>query len=152
MRKGRFIDSFLYAANGFVTALREERNLRFHLCTAFYVYLFSMFYNFSKLEYAVITLMIVSVMALELVNSSLERAVDRPAPERYLSAGAVKDMAAAAVLVFSIGCAVGGVLLFWDVTVFAAMLAFFSRHILALVCLLASMVCAALFIFRNEGN
>ena len=39
--KPRFVDSFLYAAQGIRTAVREERNMRFHLCAAFYVYLFS---------------------------------------------------------------------------------------------------------------
>ena len=103
--KPRFVDSFLYAAQGIRTAVREERNMRFHLCAAFYVYLFSLFYGFGKTEYILITLMVCGVLALELVNSSLERTVERPAPDRYMTAGVVKDMAAGAVLVFSIGCA-----------------------------------------------
>ena len=48
--KPRFVDSFLYAAQGIRTAVREERNMRFHLCAAFYVYLFSLFYGFGKTE------------------------------------------------------------------------------------------------------
>ena len=110
--KPRFVDSFLYAAQGIRTAVREERNMRFHLCAAFYVYLFSLFYGFGKTEYILITLMVCGVLALELVNSSLERTVERPAPDRYMTAGVVKDMAAGAVLVFSIGCAVCGAVLF----------------------------------------
>ena len=116
--KPRFVDSFLYAAQGIRTAVREERNMRFHLCAAFYVYLFSLFYGFGKTEYILITLMVCGVLALELVNSSLERTVERPAPDRYMTAGVVKDMAAGAVLVFSIGCAVCGAVLFWDVAAF----------------------------------
>ena len=46
--KPRFVDSFLYAAQGIRTAVREERNMRFHLCAAFYVYLFSLFYGLSR--------------------------------------------------------------------------------------------------------
>ena len=68
--KPRFVDSFLYAAQGIRTAVREERNMRFHLCAAFYVYLFSLFYGFGKTEYILITLMVCGVLALELVNSS----------------------------------------------------------------------------------
>ena len=70
--------------------------MRFHLCAAFYVYLFSLFYGFGKTEYILITLMVCGVLALELVNSSLERTVERPAPDRYMTAGVVKDMAAGA--------------------------------------------------------
>lgn len=43
MKKQPFYSSFVYAAQGVRTALREERNLRFHLCSAMYVYLFSFF-------------------------------------------------------------------------------------------------------------
>lgn len=59
--KPRFVDSFLYAAQGIRTAVREERNMRFHLCAAFYVYLFSLFYGFGKTEYILITLMVCGV-------------------------------------------------------------------------------------------
>ena len=151
MDKQPFYASFLYAAQGVRTALRQERNMRFHLCAAFYVYLFSLFYDFTKTEYCLLTVMVAGVLALELVNSSLERTVERPAPSRYRTAGVVKDMAAGAVLVFSIGCAVCGVLLFWDVAVFREILAFFAGHPAALVALCASLVCSWLFIFRKKG-
>ena len=93
--KPRFVDSFLYAAQGIRTAVREERNMRFHLCAAFYVYLFSLFYGFGKTEYILITLMVCGVLALELVNSAIERAVDKPDTTHWWTAGAAKDMAAA---------------------------------------------------------
>ena len=152
MDKQPFYASFLYAAQGVRTALREERNMRFHLCTAFYVYLFSMFYDFTKTQYCILTVMIVGVLALELVNSSLERTVERPTPDRYCTAGVVKDMAAGAVLVFSIGCAVCGVLLFWDVDVFKTIFWFFTHHWLALVALCISLVCAWLYVFGKRGE
>ena len=144
--KPRFVDSFLYAAQGIRTAVREERNMRFHLCAAFYVYLFSLFYGFGKTEYILIT--------LELVNSSLERTVERPAPDRYMTAGVVKDMAAGAVLVFSIGCAVCGAVLFWDIAAFRRMFAFFAARPLLAVLLAASLAVAWQFIFgkRKEGK
>ncbi|HIW54254.1 MAG TPA: diacylglycerol kinase family protein [Candidatus Ruthenibacterium merdigallinarum] len=151
MDKQPFYASFLYAAQGVRTAVRQERNMRFHLCAAFYVYLFSLFYDFTKTEYCLLTVMVAGVLALELVNSSLERTVERPAPSRYRTAGVVKDMAAGAVLVFSIGCAVCGVLLFWDVAVFREILAFFAGHPAALAALCASLVCSWLFIFREKG-
>ena len=152
--KPRFVDSFLYAAQGIRTAVREERNMRFHLCAAFYVYLFSLFYGFGKTEYILITLMVCWVLALELVNSSLERTVERPAPDRYMTAGVVKDMAAGAVLVFSIGCAVCGAVLFWDVAAFRRMFAFFAARPLLAVLLAASLAVAWQFIFgkRKEGK
>lgn len=151
-RRARFIDSFIYAAQGFVTALKEERNLRFHICVAFYVYLFSIFYKFTKTEYILLTLFICGVMALELVNSSLERAVENPTPDRYRTAGIVKDMAAAGVLVFSIGAAICGGLLFFDVAVIKIIGIFFMNNVIALGCLVLSMVLATLFIIGKEDK
>ena len=152
MRRHRFIDSFRYAANGIVTAVQKERNMRFHICTAFYVYLFSMFYDFGKTEYAILTILVCGVVALELVNSSLERTVERPTPERYQAAGTVKDMAAGAVLVFSIGAAACGALLFWNVATFKTILAFFLQYPLALICLLLSLAFSGWFVFGKRGT
>ena len=152
MGKQPFWASFRYAAQGIWTALREERNMRFHLCAAFYVYLFSIFYDFSKTQYCLLTVMVCGVLALELVNSSLERTVERPVPDRYRTAGVVKDMAAGAVLVFSIGCAVGGVLLFWDTAAFGRMWDFFTRHWWALAALAASLSAAGAVVAGQKGE
>lgn len=152
MKKPPFVQSFRYAAQGICTALREERNMRFHVCAAFYVYLFSLFYDFTRTEYCLVTIMVGGVIALELVNSSLERAVERPVPERYMTAGTVKDMAAGAVLVFSIASAVCGVLLFFDVAAFGRMWRFFLRWPVAALGLIVSFVPAYRFIFRKKGE
>lgn len=150
--KHRFIDSFIYAAQGIRAAVQQERNMRFHLCAAFYVYLFSLFYDFTSTQYALITIMVVGVMALELVNSSIERVMERPAPERYRTAGVVKDMAAGAVLIFSIGCAVAGVFLFWNVPVFERILGYFAEHLVLLLLLLATLPVAWRFVFGKKGE
>lgn len=92
----RFLRGFHYAASGIWAALRAERNLRFHLCAAVYVLLFSRFYSFGRLEYALLFLCIGGVMSLELANSAVERAVDRPDAEHWAAAGLAKDMAAGA--------------------------------------------------------
>lgn len=150
--KHRFIDSFIYAAQGIRAAVQQERNMRFHLCAAFYVYLFSLFYDFTSTQYALITIMVVGIMALELVNSSIERVMERPAPERYRTAGVVKDMAAGAVLIFSIGCAVAGVFLFWNVPVFERILGYFAEHLVLLLLLLATLPVAWRFVFGKKGE
>lgn len=142
-----FVRSFVYAANGVKTAILEERNLRFHICVAVYVYVFSLFYDFGRAEYAVLTVLIVGVLALELVNSAFERSVSRPAPEQYRTAGAVKDIAAGAVLVYCIGAVVCGIFLFWDTAVFAKIFTYFSEHSGVLIILIISIVICAGFIF-----
>ena len=56
---------------------------------------------------------VAAVLALELVNSAIERAVDKPDTTHWWTAGAAKDMAAGAVLVMAIGTVVVAVCLFW---------------------------------------
>ena len=150
----RFARGFVYAYNGIRAAIREERNFRFHLCAALYAFVAAYWAQLPAVETALIALCVAAVLALELVNSSLERTVERPAPDRYMTAGVVKDMAAGAVLVFSIGCAVCGAVLFWDVAAFRRMFAFFAARPLLAVLLAASLAVAWQFIFgkRKEGK
>ena len=93
-----FIASFGYAARGVGRAVQAERNFRFELCAAVYVLLACPFFGFAPAEWALVFLCIGGVLALELVNSAIERAVEDPDPAHWRPAGAAKDMAAGAVL------------------------------------------------------
>lgn len=145
----KFLHSFRYAANGIRSAIHSEQNMRVHMVVGAYVYFFSLFYNFSKIEYCVLTILIFGVMALELMNSSIERSVDKPTPGKFYIVGAVKDMAAGAVLVFSIGAAICGFILFWDIPTIKHVLFVFSHNLVALAMLIISMICSLFFIFRK---
>ena len=147
-----FIASFGYAARGVGRAVQAERNFRFELCAAVYVLLACPFFGFAPAEWALVFLCIGGVLALELVNSAIERAVEDPDPAHWRPAGVAKDMAAGAVLVFSIGCAVGGVLLFWDTAAFGRMWDFFTRHWWALAALAASLAAAGAFVAGQKGE
>lgn len=142
-----FLRSFQYAFRGITTAVKEERNMRFHLCAAVYMYALSLFYGFGVFEYIALTLLVVGVLTLELINSAFERTVDRLSPQRNRNAGVIKDMAAGAVLVFCIGAVVCGVLLFWDVAVFRRILGFFMARWWMWAVLAATLASSAWFVF-----
>ncbi|MCL2085979.1 MAG: diacylglycerol kinase family protein [Oscillospiraceae bacterium] len=108
---------FLYALSGLKTALVSERNLRIHISVMVMVFYFSRFYNFSRLEYALLVLTCAVVIALELVNTAIENAVDLSG-EISDNAKTAKDTAAAAVLVAAIFAVLTGFFLFWDLDVF----------------------------------
>lgn len=144
---GSFFKSFAWAGRGLATAIREERNLRFHLSFALYVYFFAGFYPFSRGDYVLITTIVCGVLALELVNSAIERVVDKLQPERHPVAGTIKNIAAAAVLVFCIGAVVSGVLLFWNIQVFTEIFSAFYHNPLWAVLLAASLALAGWFVF-----
>ncbi|MBM6901276.1 diacylglycerol kinase, partial [Gemmiger formicilis] len=66
----------------------------------------------SAVEWALIILCIAAVLGMELMNSAIERAVDKPDTTHWWSAGAAKDMAAGAVLIVALGAlCIGCVLL-----------------------------------------
>ena len=107
----RFGRGFVYAWNGIRAAVQEERNFRFHLCAACYAVILGMLADLSCMEWALLAFCITAVLGMELMNSAVERAVDKPDTTHWWSAGAAKDMAAGAVLFLALGAlAVGGCL------------------------------------------
>ena len=70
-----FARGFVYAYNGIRAAIREERNFRFHLCAALYAFVAAYWAQLPAVETALIALCVAAVLALELVNSAIERAV-----------------------------------------------------------------------------
>ena len=109
----RFARGFVYAYNGIRAAVQEERNFRFHLCAAFYAFVAAFWAELDPVETALIALCVAAVLALELVNSAIERAVDKPDTTHWWSAGAAKDMAAGAVLVMAVGTLIVALCVFW---------------------------------------
>ena len=108
----RFGRGFVYAWNGIRAAVWEERNFRFHMCAACYAVAAGLIAKLQRQEWALLCLCVAAVMAMELMNSAVERAVDKPDTTHWWSAGAAKDMAAGAVLLTALGAAVVGLLLF----------------------------------------
>lgn len=150
----RFLMGFVYAKNGLIQALKEERNLRLHVVTGFYVLLFSLFYNFTRAERLLVLLLIGGVIALELINSAVERAVDKPLSQHYETAGQAKDMAAAGVLAFAFVSAVCGIILFWNLQVFGKIFTFFTSRPILLAALAISVLLSYFWAFksRKEDN
>ena len=54
-----------------------------------------------------------TVLVLELLNSSIERLVDLAKPRLHEEAGTIKDLMAGAVLLASMVAVIVGILIFW---------------------------------------
>lgn len=142
----RFGKGFVYAWNGIRAAVQEERNFRFHLSAAVYAVAAAILAELDAVGMALILLCIFLVLAMELMNSAVERAVDKPDTTHWWSAGAAKDMAAGAVLITALGAAcVAGCLLAPRLGVIAAKLAASPA---SMVLLVVSLLLAYLFTFR----
>lgn len=104
--------SFGYAFEGVAYILRTQRNARIEIVVGIAAVLLAAWLGISAVEWAVVVLMIVIVLALEWMNTALELAVSLASPEAHPSAKAAKDVAAACVLLGAFASLVVGVLLF----------------------------------------
>lgn len=98
------IQSFRYAINGFLLVLKTEMNMKIHLLAAVLVVLFGVFLQVSLTEWAILLICIAMIFAAEIGNTVVEKYLDEFHPEWNKTVGALKDMAAAAVLVLSVFC------------------------------------------------
>lgn len=106
-------ESFRFATEGLVYALRTQRNLRIHFLLALLVMVLALAVQLDRLELAMLVLTITVVLVGELINTAVEAAVDLFSPRMHDLARIAKNVAAGAVLVSSIGSVSVGVLLFY---------------------------------------
>ena len=123
----KFLKGFYYAGRG-IAAACKERNFRFHLCAAAFVIFFAArFYSFSAERWALLLLTCSSVLALEALNTAVEKLADKVTAEKDPLIKAAKDCAAGAVLIAAVFAAAVGVFLFWNKDVFYLILLYFSE-------------------------
>lgn len=103
MKNGSFHQRLGYALAGLRTCWRTEANFRIQARIAVGVFVAMGALGPAPIWWGLITLVIVLVLGLELLNSALERLIDHLHPELHPEIGMVKDMAAGAVLMISIG-------------------------------------------------
>jgi diacylglycerol kinase (ATP) len=113
-RRTTLLQSFNYAFQGLVNAVRCQRNMRIHLAIGVVVLIVSIFLNLSRLELVVVFAAIAFVLAMELVNSAVEAVVDIVSDEFDPRAKAAKDLAAGAVLVAAVNALVVAYLILAD--------------------------------------
>ncbi|QIN83091.1 phosphatase PAP2 family protein [Rubrobacter tropicus] len=106
--------SFEHAYRGVVSAVRTQRNMRFHVVAAVGVLVLSLLVGVSELELAVLVLTILVVFVTEMFNTALEFVVDLVTTEYHPLAKLAKDVSAGAVLVSSVGALLVGYLVLAD--------------------------------------
>jgi diacylglycerol kinase (ATP) len=92
-----------FAFAGVVEAFRSEHSFRFHVGAAACVMAALLWFRPAPIWWAVVTLTVVLVLAVELVNTAIEGLADHLHPEQHPSIKVVEDCAAAAVLVAALG-------------------------------------------------
>lgn len=92
-----------FALDGWRAAYAQERSLRTHVLFSLAAGAVLVVLRPAPVWWAIVVAISVVVMAAELFNSALERLADHLHPDVHPAIKAVKDMAAAAVLVASVG-------------------------------------------------
>ena len=107
-----FVKSFGYAIEGFVTAVKTERNIKVMLGIAVVAVGSGLLLGLDLLSWIIIFICCGLVIFAELCNTAIEAIVDLASPEIHPLAKRAKDIAAASVFTLSGTSAVVGLLVF----------------------------------------
>lgn len=114
MKNKNFFQSAKNASNGLLHAVRNERNMKFHVVVSAGVLLASYFFQLTRMELVVVCLTIGGVIACELFNTAIEGIVDIIVDVYHPKAKIIKDVAAGAVWLSAGVAVVIGYVIFFD--------------------------------------
>jgi diacylglycerol kinase (ATP) len=107
-----FFHSLYTAFEGLVYVVKTERNARLHLLAAILALLLGILLGVSNSELAAIFFAIILVFLSEIMNTAVEKTLDLVEPAKNEKVRIIKDIAAGAVLVSSIGALAIGAAIF----------------------------------------
>ncbi|SUU92990.1 Undecaprenol kinase [Anaerococcus octavius] len=111
----KFLKGFDYAYEGLVWAINHEKNMKFHMLALAILLVASLFFNLSRVEMITLVFAVCFVLGFELLNTSLEQAVNLASGGKYSPfAKASKDLAAAAVFISALNALFVAYLIFFD--------------------------------------
>lgn len=108
----QFTKSVGHALDGIEYAINHERNIKIQIFIGIVASILGFLLKISVIEWVVVILLIATILALELVNTAIERTVDLVTKDYEELAKAAKDMAAGAVLVVSMFSVIIGILIY----------------------------------------
>ncbi|HEY5563434.1 MAG TPA: diacylglycerol kinase [Clostridiaceae bacterium] len=114
MKVKRLFDSFNYAIEGIVYAVRTQRNMVIHMVAALFVLTACFFYDLSKEELLIIIITITLVITAEMINTAIESAIDATTNYYHPLAKIAKNTAAGAVMITAINAVAIGYIIFWS--------------------------------------
>lgn len=110
--KSGFLESVGHALDGIEYTVSHERNFRVEIFFAILVTIASFIFKVSLLEWCLLILIIGMILALEMVNTAMERCVDLVTKDYKELAKNAKDIAAGAVFIMSLFSVILGILIF----------------------------------------
>lgn len=108
----KLFNSFMYASRGVVNLLKSEQNARIHLIYAITVATLAYILSITRIEAIILFFAVTLVIAVEIINTAIEKLLDIVHPESSKAVEFIKDAMAGAVLIASIIALVVSVLIF----------------------------------------
>lgn len=112
IKTNKMVNSFKYAFQGFISSFKTERNMKIHIFVMLLVIIAGIMLNINKYEWIVCIICFALVIGGELFNTAIETIVDIVMPYRDEKAKLAKDISASGVLIFAIGAAIIGLIIF----------------------------------------
>jgi diacylglycerol kinase (ATP) len=98
LAKRRLISAFLYSIEGFGAAWKSEEAIKVEVALLPLLAAAAFYFGDSRLEQALMISSLLLVIIVELLNTAIEKTIDRISIEQNLLSKKVKDMGSAAVL------------------------------------------------------
>lgn len=98
----RFLNSIKYSVDGLVNAYQNEQSLWLHAMCTIIIVILGFALQISFIQWAIIVISLVIVLAVELLNTAIEATVDLVTKEIHPLAKVAKDCGSAAAFVSSI--------------------------------------------------
>jgi len=117
MKQKRFsiqkrLQSIHFALHGLKILIRDEHNARIHLIAAIVVLISGILFRISVTDWIAIIFAIGLVLAIEIINTTIERIADFISPEKQEAIKKIKDLSAASVLIAAITALIIGLFVF----------------------------------------
>ncbi len=103
---------FTNAMKGMVVMVKEEKSLWVHLFATLIVVIMGIVFDITASEWIAIIFAVVLVIGFEIINTAIEYLVDIVSFEYNVKAKKIKDVAAMATLVVTIGAVIVGLIVF----------------------------------------
>lgn len=112
MKQQNIVKSLNRAVEGFIYALRTQRNMKLHFLFAILVLVLGIYFNLPKVELLLLLGAITLVLVLEMVNTAAELTIDLVKDAYHPLARIVKDVTAGAVFLAAFNAVVAGYIIF----------------------------------------
>ncbi|NQT22547.1 MAG: diacylglycerol kinase [Candidatus Omnitrophica bacterium] len=112
MKSKNFVESLNASVEGFIYALKTQRNMRIHFLLGVLVLVAGIYFNLNKTDLLFLFTAICIVIILEMINTSIELTVDLIKDVFHPLARVIKDISAGAVFIAALNALVIGYVVF----------------------------------------